>query len=85
MEDKQPDLIDGFERTSQNWTGESWTPEKSIEQFQLYGAAKRATILDQLDDALRTADTSNLRNYTRLTSLRRDLSNVHHAQRKVGR
>jgi hypothetical protein len=61
------------------------TPDEIIEEFHVYGHAKRAAALDQLDAALADADTSNLRKYARVTSLRRDLGRAHEALRKAGR
>jgi hypothetical protein len=84
-EDKQANIIDQFEQTSQNWTGESWTREKAVEQYMQYGAAKQSQVLDWLDEAVRTCDTSNLRKYTELTSLRRDCRNIRRALREAGR
>jgi hypothetical protein len=79
------DFVDRIERISKNWTGESFTPEQTLQEFQMFGQAKRSEILDQLDEAMPDASLGNLRKYVRLTSLRRDMDNVHHALRKAGR
>jgi hypothetical protein len=81
----EPDFIERSAQISRNWTGEEWGPEQLVQEFHLYGHRKRAEALDQLDDHLRTVDTSNLRKYARLTSLRRQMDDVHHTLRKVGR
>jgi hypothetical protein len=79
------DFIDRFERISKNWTGESWTPERTLQEFQMFGHAKRSEILDQLDEAMPDASSGNLRRYVDLTSLRDDMGTIHHALRKAGR
>jgi hypothetical protein len=78
-------ILDVIDRSSQNWTGESRTPDDIIGDFHLYSHAKRATQLDQLDDAFAAADTSDLRKYSELCRMRRQLKGIHHTLRKAGR
>ena len=81
----EPDLID---RTAQMWRnriGEDVGPAELLQEFQLCGPGKRVEALDQLDEELRTADTSNLRKYVRLTKLRRDMDHMHHSLRQIRR
>jgi hypothetical protein len=84
-DDNPPNFIDRSAQIFKNWTGEAHGPEKILEEFHLYGHAKRATALDEFDDHLRTADTSNLRKFSDLHNLRSKMDKVHHALRKVGR
>lgn len=82
----EPDFIDRAENISKNWTGEAFSDDRLIQEFHLYGHAKRADALDQFDAELATTDTSkNFNRYVRLTSLRRNMDHVHHALRKAGR
>jgi hypothetical protein len=83
-EDKR-DLLDKMADSHKNWTGEEFNPDTVVERFQLFAPGKRIEALEQLDTELNSADTSNLKRYTKLTSLRRDLGNVHHNLRKVNR
>jgi hypothetical protein len=85
MAEDKPDFIERAETVSKNWTGEAFTDDRLIEEFHLYGHAKRAAALDQFDEDLATADPSNLNRFVRLTSLRRNLDHVHHRLRKAGR
>jgi hypothetical protein len=77
-ENAPEDFLAKVERSHDLWSpNESWTPEKTVEHFQLFSPAKRVEALQQLDDAVRTADTSSLRKFAKLTRLRTDLENVH--------
>ncbi len=82
---KPEDFVERAERVSKNWSGESWTPDRTLSEFQLYGPAKRAEYLDAIDEQLRTADTANLRRYATLVNMRRQMDHIHHSFRKVGR
>jgi hypothetical protein len=84
-ENNNPDFLDRVAKTQELWTGEEWQPEHTVDSFGLYGVGKRIEALEQIDQAIATADTSNIKRYTKLTSLRRDLANTHHALRKVNR
>jgi hypothetical protein len=84
-ENNNPDFLDRVAKTQELWTGEEWQPEHTVEAFGLFGVGKRIEALEQIDQALAVADTSNIKRYTRLTSLRRDLANVHHELRKIDR
>jgi hypothetical protein len=85
MSYENPDIIERIEKISRNWTGEEWTPDRALDEFHLYGHAKRVAILDDFDAELQNADTSNLRRYSDLTLLRRQMDNAHHALRKANR
>jgi hypothetical protein len=85
MTDETPDFIDRVRSISRNWTGEEFTPERAVDQFQLYGADFRAGVLDDYDRELAAADTSDLRKYSQLTSLHSRLSQLHHNLRRAGR
>jgi hypothetical protein len=71
------DFLEKVEKTHERWTGEQWSPEKTLDSFPLYGKAKRIEALEQIDAAVKAADTSNLREYTRLTRIQRDAEFKH--------
>jgi hypothetical protein len=80
-----PDFLDRVERSHERWTGEQWSPEKTLDSFMLHGRAKRIEALEQLDAAVKEAGTTNLREYSRLTRLQRDMESKHQAMIKSGR
>jgi hypothetical protein len=82
------EFLERVDKAAQNWTGESRGPGQIEADFPLYGHAKRAEALDQLDEHLRNLTVegeTSLRDYTRLTSLRRNLGRAHSTLIKVGR
>ncbi len=81
----EPDFLTRVETISRNWTGEEWTPERALQEFPLYDWSYRAAVLDDFDRELASADTSDLRRYSQLTSVRQKMDNLHHALRKAGR
>lgn len=90
MANGDSDFTSRMESTWRNWRGEDWTPEKAVQNFQLYGPAKRAAALDQFDEELRNVteipnNPTELRKHVELFGLRRRLDEVHHAQIKVNR
>lgn len=81
-----PDFIERAESISKNWTGESFSEEQMLQEFHLYGHAKRAQALDQFDAELASPDAAdNVNRFVQLSSLRRNMDRVHHALRKAGR
>jgi hypothetical protein len=84
MNDK-PDILDFIQQTGHNRTGEDRGPEEVVSDFPLYGFSKRVEALDALDEHMRTVDTSDLRKYSRLVGMRRELGEIHHTLRKAGR
>jgi hypothetical protein len=78
-------VIDAARDVSRNWTGEEMTTDGMLNEFQLFGHAKRSEILDQVDQDYRAADTADLRKYHELVTLRRNMQRVHHTLRKAGR
>jgi hypothetical protein len=85
MSEDKRDFLDKMNDSARNWTGEELNPDHVVERFQLFSAGKRIEALEQLDTELNSMSTANLKRYTKLTSLKRDLSNVHHSLRKVDR
>jgi hypothetical protein len=79
------EFLERVEKTHERWTGEEWSPEKTLNNFALYGKTKRIEALEQIDAAVKSADTSNLREYTRLTRLQRDVELQHQLLIKNGR
>lgn len=71
------DFLEKVEKTYERWTGEEWSAEKTLDNFLLYGKTKRIQALEQLDEAVKTADTSNLRDYARLTRIQREAEARH--------
>ena len=81
-----PDFMERTESISKNWTGEPFTEERLLQEFHLYGHAKRAEALDQFDAELAAPDAAdNVNKFVRLSTLRRNMDRVHHALRKAGR
>lgn len=85
MSEDDRNFIDNARDVSKNWNGEEITPDGMLKEFQLYGHAKRSGILDQVDKDYRNADTSDLRKYNELVTLRRNMKQVHHTLRRAGR
>lgn len=81
----EPDFIERAENISKNWTGEPFSDDRMVEEFHLYGHVKRAQTLDAFDTELANADTSDLKRFVRLDTLRHRMDQVHHALRKAGR
>jgi hypothetical protein len=79
------DFLDRVNSSWQNWTGENRSPDDVIGEFHLYGGAKRAEALDLIDQEFAAADTSDLRKYSELVRMRREMKNIHHTLRKAGR
>jgi hypothetical protein len=79
------EFIEKVGKSHERWTGEQWSPEKTLDNFPLYGNAKRIEALEQIDAAVKDADTSNLREYTRLTRLQREVELQHQMLLKNGR
>lgn len=85
---EEPTDFERITRNLPNHTGEPWSAERVKENFHLYSHEKRATTLDVIDDHLRTQQPegeSNLREFARLSKLRRDLVATHSTLRKAGR
>jgi hypothetical protein len=79
------DIIDRLDKFAKNWTGESFDPESFKANFHLFAPGKRAEMLDQFDEGLRSIDTGNIRRYAQTTRLRADLDVIHHKLRQNGR
>lgn len=84
----EDDFLQRIDQAAQNWTGQSRGPDQIAADFHLYGHNKRAEALDQLDEHLRklgSVEGEALRDYTRLTTMRRNLAKTHNTLIKVGR
>jgi hypothetical protein len=79
------DFIQHAQDVAKNWSGEEMTPESMINEFALYGHAKRAAFLDNVDRQMKTPNDSNLRKLSDLVWLRGELSELHHKLRKAER
>jgi len=79
------DFFEAVNQTSRNWCGSEMSSDDIVRDFRLHGFARRAEILDEMDNHLKVADTSNWNKTARLISLRREMGDFHHAARKVGR
>jgi hypothetical protein len=85
-DDDYTDFFEAQNDMSQKWFGKDWTAESVTQRFPLFGMAKRIEALDGLDVAMRKMDSSgNLRKSAEMLALRRQLTDTHHALRKVGR
>lgn len=79
------DFLERLERSHKNWTGGEWSAEAVLDHFMLYSPAKRIEAIEQVEAECRAADTSNLRRYSELASLRRAMNSQHQAGLKVGK
>lgn len=81
------DFLKVIETTHERWTGESWSPEKTLENFVVYGRAKRIAALEQLDGAVKstTPTQGNMRRYATLTALQREAERLHQMMIRNGR
>jgi hypothetical protein len=79
------DFIERVSKNHERWTGREWTPEQTRKNFAAYGKAKRIEALEMIDVAVKDADTSNLREFVRLTRLRTDLERDHQDYIRNGR
>jgi hypothetical protein len=80
------DFMKRVAKSHERWTGQEWSPEKTLENFPLYGKAKRIEALEQIDAAVEAANPEgNLREYARLTRLQREVQLQHELMLKNGR
>jgi hypothetical protein len=84
-EPEDGDFLEQANRTAENWSGHEATPEFLISEFALYGHAKRAAYLDNIDKQMKTPNDSNLRRLSDLVSLKGELSALHRRLRESGR
>jgi hypothetical protein len=85
MSDEPEDYVENINAISKNWTGDEMGPAEIIQEWHLYGHAKRAAALDDLDRKMKNIDDSNLRKVSDLITLRAELGEAHHRLRKAGR
>ncbi|WP_426525039.1 hypothetical protein [Bradyrhizobium sp. McL0615] len=79
-------LFTRLEDIRRNWYGENdWSPKKTVEDFAYFDGATRADALDTLDHAMAEIDTTDLRQYSEMSGLHRDLNRIHQSLLKVGR
>ena len=81
------DFIERVEKNHERWTGEKWSPEKTLENFPLYGRAKRIEALEQIESAVKATNPTmgDLRRYSQLTALQREVENLHQRMIKEGK
>jgi hypothetical protein len=85
MSDNEPKFLEKVATSYERWTGDEWSPEKTVSNFALYGRAKRVEALEQIDRAVQEASTADLRNYARLTRLHRQVEDLHRRMTSEGR
>ncbi len=78
-------FVSDVDSISRARTGENWNPRDALENLPRYDLNARVEILQQFDIVLDHCDTSDLRKYSELSSLRKKMDDVHHALRKAGR
>ena len=81
MSGNEPDILDNLDQFARNWSGddtEGQGAQNLLENFHLFGHAKRSEMLDEFDGKLKDADTSNIGRYARVTNLRRKMGHIHH-------
>jgi len=81
----EPTNFERITRSMLNHDGEEWSPERTKQHFHLFSHSKRAEAIDLVDDHLRRTDPTNIRDYARISKLRRDLVETHTILRKAGR
>ena len=83
----EDDFLQRVDQAARNWTGEGRGPDQIAADFHLYGHSKRAEALDQFDEHLRKLGSveGDLRGYSRLSALRRNLGKAHSTLIKAGR
>jgi hypothetical protein len=82
--ENEPKFLDEVAKAYERWTGDEWSPEKTLVNFVKYGRAKRVVALEQIDRAVQAASTADLREYTRLTSLQRQVEDLHKRMTREG-
>ena len=85
--DKDPinNLTADLDSISLARTGKPWDPNTLIENLPLYGIDDRVETLRQFDLVLNNCDVSDIREFSRLSRLRRDADLLHHKLRRAGR
>jgi hypothetical protein len=66
-------------------TGEAWNPHSLLENLPHHDLNGRVEILREFDIVLDHMDTSDLRRYSELSSLRKKADDLHHKLRRAGR
>jgi hypothetical protein len=79
------DFLEDANSIAKNWSGVEATPEFMVNEFAMYGHAKRAAYLDNLDRQMKTPNDSDLRRLSDLITLKGELSALHHRLRESGR
>jgi hypothetical protein len=79
------EFLEKVQKNFRRHTGSDWSPEVGLENFALYGRQKRVEALTMLDDAVREASTSSLREYSRLTRVQTDFEDLHERMIREGR
>ncbi len=84
--------MDFIDQTEQYWRnrGLEWSPESTVQNFQLSGPRRRAEALDMLDAELRNIgeipdNAVAMRRAADMVALRQTLDDVHHSLLKVNR
>jgi hypothetical protein len=52
------DFLEDANSIARNWSGQEATPEFMVNEFAMYGHAKRAAYLDNLDKQMKTPNDS---------------------------
>ena len=87
MEDDRS-FIERADEVTKKAFGKPAPADRVADNFALYGLNKRVAALEQLDSELRgdiESGSHNLRRHVQLMTLRRKMSDVHHALRKARR
>lgn len=81
--------VEAVQRMSANWTGEPKTTDQMVDAFKLFGLARRVEMLNELDTEFNgmvvDGDETSIRRYSKFTTFRREMQDVHHKLRKAGR
>jgi hypothetical protein len=88
MADDDRDFIERADSASEKLHGLPRDPDKTVENFALYGLKKRAAMLEDFDAELRGeigSGAHSLRRHAQLMALRKKMAGVHTALRKAKR
>jgi hypothetical protein len=82
------DFLDRIESVTGRLYGEPLPIDSVADEFALYGLARRAAVLERIDDGLGgeiASGSHSLRRHVQLIELRRKMDSIHHALRNARR
>ena len=84
--DETENFIENISNVSENWAGKSMGPAEILEEWHLYGPARRSAALDDLDRKMKSIDQmTDLRKVSDLITLHGEMKAAHRRLRDAGR